>query len=363
MKYDIQIKGKLSEIKDILPIKANVKLTQFNEEVSMQFNEEDKDAILENLYKNNAEVINEDNIHRYYKFMSNKDKMDIKNKYIISDALCTRYYAICKILFKDEKPENIGKYILDVMNRDLQKEQFIFGVKDTLAPLEEYVSEIKNSIAYKEYEANFKIDNIDISTKTNYMQMKIKKSTAIQYEVRNDDGTNPIFITIKEDGKKACHFSATGDFGNYAHYWGCMGTDYKTFLSSLDYDYFFKTTMKKIKAGYTLDVNATIDSIKRELFINYREQLFDRLSREEKRELKKEARFFYNELNELKNISSNQFDEEFYNNIYHNTSNEIKYFNNLVYDGIPEVKYKRDGQCKGFWEMFQGLCDLWRREK
>lgn len=96
-------------------------------------------------------VVTKDNIHLYYEFMGDKDLKDIKNKYIISDSLCTRFYSICEIIFKNEKPENINKYVFDVMNGDLQKEQFIFGIKDTLKPIDEYIAEIKESSKYIEY--------------------------------------------------------------------------------------------------------------------------------------------------------------------------------------------------------------------
>lgn len=156
----------------------NKELVFFEQDIK-EWNYEDKSDLFLDEPKLCSDIeITKDNIHLFYEFMSDEDKQNIKNKYIISDALCTRFYAICDIVFKDEKPENINKYVVDIMNRDLQKEQIIFGIKDTLKPINEYIAEIKASKEYQEYKQPQK-------NETSFLQT-IKDTPALKEQVIQD---------------------------------------------------------------------------------------------------------------------------------------------------------------------------------
>ena len=100
-------------------------------------------------------IITKDNIHLYYEFMSDEDKK--LNKVILRNSIHKRKLLVLKSLnlvlsYDDEKKCNF-KYI-DIQSKYLGYS--IFGVKDTLKPINEYIAEIKESSEYKEY-ISFKI--------------------------------------------------------------------------------------------------------------------------------------------------------------------------------------------------------------
>lgn len=95
--------------------------------------------------KDEEVTITKDNIHLYYKFMSGVDKHT--NLQVVMDAFDNRTAEIERRLdvrlitpvkeFNHFKGNPIG--------------QTVFGVKDTLKPLDEYITQIKNSHAYQGY--------------------------------------------------------------------------------------------------------------------------------------------------------------------------------------------------------------------
>ena len=116
-------------------------------------------------------VITKDNIHIYYEFMSDEKLVSDKNTmFLISDVLETRRDAIPKY-FKDVSLKNKGVFYgidgtgtdensifkasdiqeLDIVFGSWLLNQVIFGVKDTLKPIDEYIADIKASSEYKEY--------------------------------------------------------------------------------------------------------------------------------------------------------------------------------------------------------------------
>lgn len=92
-------------------------------------------------------IITKDNIHLYYEFMSKSETNKMSN--ILDGIFKIRLDKIKRIL-------DINIPILDdnftyEMNKNNQVSMNLFGVKDTLKPIDEYVAEIKASSEYKEY--------------------------------------------------------------------------------------------------------------------------------------------------------------------------------------------------------------------
>lgn len=119
-----------------------------------------KKEIAEHQLKNSA-VITKENIHLYYEFMSEDDIK--KHKNITHTLLHNRALNILinlhiidgtsKTFDKDFRNFN---HISLVTYKDtgIRLHSFIFGIKDTLKPIDEYVSQIKESEAYQSYIVN-----------------------------------------------------------------------------------------------------------------------------------------------------------------------------------------------------------------
>lgn len=92
-------------------------------------------------------VITKDNIDVYYEFMSDEDL--IENKKIISKALDERFGAICFGLgfTVGQLQDNIA---FNSVGTKIVR-QYVFGTKDTLKSIDEYIAEIKASKEYQAY--------------------------------------------------------------------------------------------------------------------------------------------------------------------------------------------------------------------
>lgn len=100
-------------------------------------------------------VITKDNIHLYYEFMSDEDLENWSKNLDIVFLERSRLLGVLKTT-SDVLKDN--SYILDKyeeVTTSKYDNRFIalsmFGVKDTLKPIDEYIAEIKESDAYKEY--------------------------------------------------------------------------------------------------------------------------------------------------------------------------------------------------------------------
>ncbi len=135
--------------------------------------------------KTGAVVITKDNIHLHYKFMSDDD-LEL-NREIIQQTLFTRLDKIkeeCKI----SNLWNFNEY--EVLKRStslMVLSMSIFGIKDTLKPIDEYIENMKNSSEYKEY-----ILNSDLSL------FKKVKSLNIPFDAHCSD----LYLYANEDTKK-----------------------------------------------------------------------------------------------------------------------------------------------------------------
>ncbi len=179
----------------------------------------------------------------------------------------------------------------------------------------------------------------------------IKVTNAITYEIRDDNGSHPVFITINADGH-SCHFTGSGDYGDYSHYWGSMGSEYREFLTSLDYGYFMQKITDYGESGSVIDCEKSKPSLKIGLLKDYRRLL--EMYPEKRNELRKEIKFIFNAIDTIH--------YDFDNELYEKTKDSLDLFWSFFSDGTPCLEYKRDGQCEGFWRQFQKLCDLWKKE-
>jgi len=100
-------------------------------------------------------VVTKDNIHLYYEFMSDEYKRD--NAIILHNIFNRRRAKISRILDMNtqEYTENIIEHFKkSIVFSDpccLSVGLVVFGVKDTLKPIDEYIAEIKESDEYKEF--------------------------------------------------------------------------------------------------------------------------------------------------------------------------------------------------------------------
>jgi len=178
----------------------------------------------------------------------------------------------------------------------------------------------------------------------------IKVTNAITYEIRDENGRHPVFITINANGH-SCHFAGSGDYGDYSYYWGSMGSGYKEFLSSLDYDYMMNKITGYHGSAYELDVKESRVSLKREMLSYYRVLLEDDM--DNKSSIREELEDIFRAIDNI---------TDFNDELYYETRDIIVHFSNFFIDGVPGLKYIRNAQCEGFWRQFKKLCEFWEEE-
>ncbi len=98
--------------------------------------------------------INKNNLHLYYKFISNEDLE--KYSLILNDVFMDRYIFIYKELFEESSltyPYFLVKKTTQIYNIDggLILKSFVLDVQDILKPIHEYLKEIKQSLSYQNY--------------------------------------------------------------------------------------------------------------------------------------------------------------------------------------------------------------------
>lgn len=103
--------------------------------------------IAEYLLKNGVEITQE-NIHLFYKFMSDEEFKNYSS--LIWVVISNRFQFIKDELVLDD---TIFRYDNDIILFDIVDNTkigiYIFGIKDTFKPIDEYIKEIKESEAYK----------------------------------------------------------------------------------------------------------------------------------------------------------------------------------------------------------------------
>lgn len=133
-----------------------------------------EDEILEYMFKMGVEIT-EENLPLYHKFMSDEDL--IYNRKIVDSVLAKRLKMLADILnIKNNKElqvfgveglngsDTTRIHSLDVVFNNYLLKTVIYEVEDTLAPINEYIEEIKNSDAFKEFKRDILIQEaIDIT--------------------------------------------------------------------------------------------------------------------------------------------------------------------------------------------------------
>ncbi len=133
-----------------------------------------EDEILEYMFKMGVEIT-EENLPLYHRFMSDEDL--IYNRKIVDSVLAKRLKMLADVLnIKNNKElqvfgveglngsDTTRIHSLDVVFNNYLLKTVIYEVEDTLAPINEYIEEIKNSDAFKEFKRDILIQEaIDIT--------------------------------------------------------------------------------------------------------------------------------------------------------------------------------------------------------
>ena len=133
-----------------------------------------EDEILEYMFKMGVEIT-EENLPYYNRFMSDADLID--NRKIVDSVLAKRLKMLADILnIKNNKElqvfgveglngsDTTRIHSLDVVFNNYLLKTVIYEAEDTLAPINEYIEEIKNSDAFKEFKRDILIQEaIDIT--------------------------------------------------------------------------------------------------------------------------------------------------------------------------------------------------------
>jgi hypothetical protein len=143
------------------------KFITVNEDLKSQFigtasNIELKEDIIYSLEFNDTlgikDTLTKDNINLYYEFMSDRELIKQKSiEYYLTCVMTDRRLKVLDLLEIDLSSIALGdnkkiSYLESRKNWIIG--QVIFGVKDTLKSIEEYIKEIKETDSYKAYIAN-----------------------------------------------------------------------------------------------------------------------------------------------------------------------------------------------------------------
>ncbi len=93
----------------------------------------------------------------------------------------------------------------------------------------------------------------------------ITKNNIECYKIRHSSATPWADINVDTHGKSG-RLSIASDYGNWSYYWGACGEPFKQFLEGLDKHY----VARKFGCAHTLDMERTIQTIKREVVCSVR---------------------------------------------------------------------------------------------
>lgn len=115
--------------------------------------------------------ITKENIHLYYEFMGSED--------------INKYRRLLNDIIEDERLEKLVK-IFDLTNENYSFDEIdtgdcffniglsVFGIKDILKPIDEYINEIKTSSSFREYKKSIFIDRGKSKAASNVLQLMDK---------------------------------------------------------------------------------------------------------------------------------------------------------------------------------------------
>lgn len=158
------------------------------------------------------------------------------------------------------------------------------------------------------------------------MNPTVHKDTIEIYRIRGLKHGYWADISLDE-AERAGRISISSSNGNWSYYWGACGESFKRFLIGLDIYY----AAGKFRCGHVLDLPATINSWKRQLLSERREEYLDA----------EEARELYDEIDRITAhvISRSDLEYELFN------SNSLMKF----FDFNPDIATKVDTQFEIFW--------------
>lgn len=143
---NIKLNAITNQKKIIMKIRENFGSELLREKVIEKLN------LIVDDYEKDNDIIDKDNIYLYYEFMNDEDLE--KYSCLLSDIFNNRLIQAFKNLSfsSDQIHIFLCKYTLQILSKDRYiKSSCIFGTKDTLKPIDEYIADIKESEAYKEY--------------------------------------------------------------------------------------------------------------------------------------------------------------------------------------------------------------------
>lgn len=118
-------------------------------------------------YEKDNNVIDKDNIHLYYEFMSDIEKKENK---IVLDSVFNRRVGKIYDFIKANSFDSLIKdsFVFTTVDKNNLDDGFViscncFGTKDTLKPIEDYIADIKDSNDYKQYRFNYLLETYDLS--------------------------------------------------------------------------------------------------------------------------------------------------------------------------------------------------------
>lgn len=179
-------------------------------------------------------------------------------------------------------------------------------------------------------------------------KISIKKETnnVDHYTIRNNYEWGTIFIHSYKGGGI---FSALTSFGNYSYHWGSVGSEFKDFLSDLDYCYFMGKTTKH--NGEVFDFDASQKDLIRMVLESRRRGEITPV----------QAREFYNEVGSLEDCDNRH---DWYHQIYSEGFPHGLFELVIVdHEDIPNITRKCP-QAKGFWDkIYKPLIEEFKNQK
>lgn len=152
--------AKSESVDDIVHIgKFNMDRVWIEDDIG--WNYDDVSDLHEELTVATTPVITRENIHLFYEFMSDEDKVKKEINHILDIEFSTRKSKVFKAFFLPSTKESRARADLELQGARTplkaydgiyrETDLYCFGVRDTLKPINEYIMEIKNSNEYKEF--------------------------------------------------------------------------------------------------------------------------------------------------------------------------------------------------------------------
>ena len=113
-------------------------------------------------YEKDNNVVDKENIHLYYESMSDEDLIEIENhNNLVSDVIFNRKMDVYVLLTEEADTKETEWIQCDnILNHEgFVLKYSLFGIKDTLRPIDEYIEEIKESEQYKIFTSECRCNN------------------------------------------------------------------------------------------------------------------------------------------------------------------------------------------------------------